>query len=575
MAGVAYLVNMMLTTLLPLPRIALRALMCVVLATTSGVALLAQSRSSGTVSGQVVTADHRPLARARVELATSRSTRLSVLTDTSGRFVFRGVPADRYTVAASLPGYLPATEASKGMVVQVGDGQVVRDIEIHLVRGGVLAGLVTDPAGAPVVSGTVRIMRQLSDHGGFGQGVTTHTDNRGAFRMWGIPAGTYVVSATATSPTDRRSGVDVSETLYPGTTSAADALAITLKAGDEVGGIDFSLTSVPPREGTSAIRGVITGVVYTDAGSPAAGMRVEARKEGRGAESGSSRAAATARTNDRGEFRLWGLLPGPYYLSAAPATSTPVDGVGAAGQDNAAGGFEYVRTFYPGTDSPNRAEPIMLPPEEELNGVSFPLRLMFTTTVKGVVLDRSGTPPASAIINVVEQASDPTKPVKTFRTRSYPSGAFEITGIPAGQYTIDAVADGARPLYVSTPLSVAQTAIPELKLVLNDSGKISGKIRWESDSGRRFNPEAIAISARRFGMTLSGRLSNASIAANGSFAFTDVLPGKYAIRAANIPSGWYLRAVSVEGLEITDGVLDVPSSGTLKEVRVVFGERPQ
>jgi hypothetical protein len=526
------------------------AAVCTLTAATS-VVLIGQSQGSSAVSGQVVLAgEHIPLKRARVVLQTNSGS-LTVLTDANGNFAFSNVPADRYTLAASLPGYLPARDGNNSTQIQIGDSQVVRDIAIELARGAVLAGFVSDRTGAPIINGNVRISRESTAHEGRNHGVVTQTDDRGAFRIWGMPPGTFEVTASAASQANAKS----------------EMRAILLKDGEDFENISISLPlSAAADRATKG--GTISGTIYDDAGNPAAGARVEAL----GPNGVTSLAeGATVRATDRGEYRLWGLPPGQYYLRATPMISTSVNGVGAADQ-SVIGRVAYIQTFYPGTESLNRAEPIALREEEEMTGIGFALRLTSIATIKGVVHDRNGTSVQNAMVTIAERAPSPERPVTSFTTRSNPFGVFELDSVPSGQYTIETFADGAQPKYASDPLVVTGSAIPDLSLVLRDGVTISGRISWDSDSGPRFNPEKTTISVRRVSAALSGRLTNTRVLASGNFTFTGILPGKYLLRASNVPAGWFLRSIKMGNMEVAGSLIEVPSSGLLEDVRLVFAE---
>jgi len=114
--------------------------------------------------------------------------------------------------------------------------------------------------------------------------------------------------------------------------------------------------------------------VYDEAGEPIEGSRIRALRQSYEGNQRQFVQAATAVTNDRGEYRLYGLSPGHYYVSATytPALASEVAGATAA-QPTAGSILEegYAPTYYPGTNDPSRAVPVALGAGEEVRGFDF------------------------------------------------------------------------------------------------------------------------------------------------------------------------------------------------------------
>jgi hypothetical protein len=196
--------------------------------------------------------------------STSLEVTRSTLTGDDGSFLIAGLPAGRYTVSVSKPGMLRMSfgatrPARPGSAVNLVAGQKIADLLIPLTRGGVLTGLVTDAQGRPARGVPMRIQEARLIAGervlsavNVSPGTTgERTDDRGEFRLFGLPPGDYIVSAL---PADEGGGLtraaDGSGTVgyvpvyFPGTTITADAQTVTVKAGEETGGVDMRLQLV-------------------------------------------------------------------------------------------------------------------------------------------------------------------------------------------------------------------------------------------------------------------------------------------------------------------------------------------
>ena len=109
----------------------------------------------------------------------------------------------------------------------------------------------------------------------------------------------------------------------------------------------------------------------------------------------------TAQTNDRGEYRLFWVTPGRYYLSVA-GSMRPIPGVPFSPGTSR----KYPRTFYPSTTDITAAALIDVSAGGELSGVDVGLREEPRFRVRGRVLDSTtGQPPRNVSIRIVQRSS--------------------------------------------------------------------------------------------------------------------------------------------------------------------------
>jgi len=225
--------------------------------------LLAQARdpgrpvdsSGGRIVGRVFAADtNRPVSRAAVRLvrANERADLQTTATDDEGRFVLEDVPAGSYSVFASRPGTFAETAFGQSSpdaparLISVKAGDAVQ-IEIGLLRGAIVSGRILDHAGEPLAlagvglaptEGPPAIPRPTMD-----RSLGTVTDDRGEYRLFGIRAGEYLLSAYAPRVLgDTRQFAPI---YYPGVSDIAAATRIQLSPGQEISGADFTLRLVP------------------------------------------------------------------------------------------------------------------------------------------------------------------------------------------------------------------------------------------------------------------------------------------------------------------------------------------
>jgi hypothetical protein len=249
-------------------------------------------------------------------------------TDESGRFHFTGVSAGRYSVSALAPGYVSPEDTNFGMrgkTLNITEGEKVENVNLEIKRGGVISGKIADLQGRPVIEERVNLSKldsnnQLRGIFYYSQNFDMYqTDDRGLYRIYGLPEGRYLVSVGyAESPgsasiTSRREFYP--RVFYPNATSESEAKIIEVTEGSEAANIDIT---VPDPKLTHDVDG---RVVDAGTGQPVAGVEVViggVTREGRYA---GGYAGSGVRSGPNGELRMFGVLPGKYALLVPPEES--------------------------------------------------------------------------------------------------------------------------------------------------------------------------------------------------------------------------------------------------------------
>ena len=276
------------------------------------------------IRGRVTAADTgAPLARAVVRVFPRPGTGdATAPTDATGRYELL-VPPGTYTVQASKPAYMTLSYGQRraferGTLIEVRAGAGLDDVDFVLPRGAVIAGSVYEPFGEPAVGVDVRILRYEFRDGGWslertgGRFSGTATDDRGMFRVYGLPPGSYYVEASPfTWFTGRREEREYAPTFYPGTTSIEAAQLVDVDVGQEVT-IDFPLTAV--------LTATVTGHVADEYGRPVTGVpSVSLIRDGM---SGARGSRSSGRLEADGRFVIDAVAPGR-YIAYATETGAP------------------------------------------------------------------------------------------------------------------------------------------------------------------------------------------------------------------------------------------------------------
>lgn len=306
-----------------------------VCALTTGAVRAGQSGSGpATIRGRVLaTRTGEPVRGATVEaISVGRDTSVALrsTTDAQGRFALLEVPPGRYRVSASRTGFATRQIGQRGPFesvdpIAVGAGQSI-DADFALTRAGAIAGRIFDAEGNPISDVRVQALRLQVVQGRrrlVPVGDERSTDDLGVYRVFGLPAGDYVVGATIAPETMTVTSAGSTSifvegalvlsagpgytsayppTYYPGTSLPADAHRINLVAAEDENNVNFSL--IPSRLSR------VAGTVRDQRGEP-----IQARIELQPELEGMRRSTHTTMTAPDGSFEVNGVSPGTYHLN--------------------------------------------------------------------------------------------------------------------------------------------------------------------------------------------------------------------------------------------------------------------
>lgn len=295
-------------------------------------------------------------------------------------------------------------------------------------------------------------------------------------------------------------------------------------------------------------------------------------------------AGRNATTNDLGQYRLYGLPPGEYYVSATLRSFEAMmmdmmSGPGGPTGSNQSSG--YAPTYYPGASTPAEAQRVSVAVGQELASVDIALQPVRLAKITGTAVGTDGKPMAGAMVMLVPSLRETMMfgPGGTSRTNK--DGQFTISSVTPGDYTLQvrsmgtmmtemaggaammfavnaagpggpAPAAQAEPEFASVPVGVSGEDISNLVVVATHGAKASGRVSFEGG----VKPEGasgIRIStppADQEGGPVIG-VGGAAVKENGSFEVTG-LTGFRLFRPAMLPKGWVLKSVQFDGKDVTD-----------------------
>jgi Carboxypeptidase regulatory-like domain len=251
--------------------------------------------------------------------ARDKSQGLRAKTDENGRFMFTGLEAGQYRLTALATGFITPNEntfGSRAKTINISDGENIEDQEIALRRGAVITGCVIHSDGKPLVEQQVEVTR-IDDQGRPMHRYMGVTDDRGIYRLYGLPAGRYLVSVglgqreISMMLTTNRTYYQ--RTFHRDTIEESKAEVVEVSEGFEATGVDIKVGS-PKRT-----YNVLGRVENADTGQPMASVRISLGSLINGGDrigAVKSFGDYTYYTDAQGEFNLQGVLPGKYAIFA-------------------------------------------------------------------------------------------------------------------------------------------------------------------------------------------------------------------------------------------------------------------
>ena len=406
------------------------------------------------------------------------------------------------------------------------------------------------------------------------------TDDEGRFELTELPEGRYSLTAGKTGFI----------TLSYGQRRPLQAgIAIQLADGQQLTGIDFGL----PRGS------VIAGHIYDESGDPLPGASVRVMRYEYAQGNRQLVPAGTAQTDDLGGYRVWGLNPGDYYVSAVtpsfgggrgsgglPGGPPPGRGGGpgggrgllASGSAPASSNPEqvgYAPTFYPGVPSVNEARAVTVGLSVEVPSVDFSVLLVRTSRVAGHVTNPDGTPTTAGNVMLMPESSGNAGRNGTFASRIEWDGAFSMAGVAPGRYLLRARSDDTvEPQFALQPVTIGESDLPDLTVILSAAASISGTIVFQSTQGQQLpDPGAVRVSAPLVDQINLGPNPTARVERTGTFKLGGIQAGTHLLRAQGNPRGWTLKSVTSNGRDIIDTPIELRSGQSLAGVTLVFTDR--
>jgi hypothetical protein len=463
-------------------------------------------------------------------------------TAADGKFSFKNLRAGSYRIAATVNGFVRTeygqrSPNAQGRPVFLSEGQTFKDAALRMTPTGTISGRVFDQNGQPATDAPVQLVR--AGYNGLSriyQSVAQGSvDDRGDYRMYGVPPGRYYLLAGNLPGPTRLAGGGInlptataqrySVVYYPSATDIDQASAIEVKPGGETA-FDFRLQRLGPGY---RVKGRI--IDATGTGLPAnTNVSVGYRTIGGGGGSFSN-----GRNFDpaAGTFELQNIPPGDYTLQVQIPETNPIPILGGATAQIDVLARQAAQAARPAGTAPIRVV------DRDIEGVVITVSTGVTVSGR-LILEGQ---PLSAIPNIqqmvlgFQSVAGPGVGPNPASTPVAADGTFQVVGLREGEYRVTPLRflNIASGLYLksiryggddvlSKPLKFSGAGSGEFEVVLRSGpGQIAGNVT-DARAQAAAGVQVFAIPADR------GRIydyKQATTDESGRFSLTGITPGDY------------------------------------------------
>jgi hypothetical protein len=376
------------------------------------------------------------------------------------------------------------------------------------------------------------------------------TDAQGRYELRDLPAGRWQLSAS-------KAGFVTLQ--YGQRRPFESGRPIELGEGETMPRADFAL----PRGAA------ITGRVMDEFGDPVAGARVVVMRYQ--SFQGTRRLVPTGfgdETDDTGAYRLYGVAPGDYYVSATLRAQGFM-----ADSDDTTG---YAPTYYPGTGNVAEAQRVTVGLGQEITNITFALLPTKTVRITGTVIDSRGERLSNGFV-MLHESVEAAGPGVMFMSRSggrvRPDGSFTISNVSPGSYSLIVNAGGGPDSEgASVPVTVGNEDLSGLNLVTGRGASLSGRLVAAQGSTGQLPLTGLQIFAQPLRFEPMMGFAPGRVEADGTFRVTG-LRGRRLFRVNGLPPTWVLHSVRLNGQDITDTGAEFKGQGSEEGLEILVTDR--
>jgi hypothetical protein len=417
----------------------------------------------------------------------------------------------------------------------------------------VISGMVVRKDDSAPLKGAIVELLQTEDRE---HTIAAKTAVDGRFELKNVPAGQYHLTVS-------RNGYFRVE--YGQKKPTDPGATFNLRPGQKVSDLLFKLGRA----------GVITGHVYDEDGEPMPHAQVIATRMVYENGRKELRPQTNSESNDLGEFRLYDLSPGRYYISAENPHWTHVVGEREfSGSDKSSGDKGYAKMYYPSATDPGRASLIVVKEGEEIPSIDFLMKEVSVYRIRGKLV--SQIPKVNVRQSWVQLLPrNEANPWMYFGSQATtrPNGSFEIPEVFPGEYTVIArLFDEGKSYSTQQDVDVTVSDVDGLVVTIGPGVSISGRVLWDGTPGLLEDQQSSVLLNSASAKFWYGYGAHSRVEENSQFTLKEVPEGLFTVNVMGISKDCYIKEVRYGDSKLPDTELRV-SNGAAGYLELTISSR--
>ena len=405
-----------------------------------------------------------------------------------------------------------------------------------------IAGRVTTADGRPLPCVEVAALR------GGGPVAAGLTDANGSYVLERLAAGAYAIEF-------KRAGFVVMQ--WGQSDSGPPGRQLTIRERERVNRIDIKLPK----------GGAVTGSVVDEFGEPVEDVIVRALHVLDQGDRAMAINAGTVQTDDRGRYRVFGLLPGRYIVGSTASTEGPDPRIGTG----------YAPAYYPGTVEIASAVAVDVQGDAERQWVDFARVPTRVATISGTAVNSRSERVTDRVMLVASQRSGAVIAETQGADVKGADGVFTIPNVPPGDYVLQTTSKRGDepPEFAMQYVTVFENDPLPVRIQTRAGVGLQGRLIEEGVpqvDPRAFTLEAVPVDWDQ--TSLLAPVPRITPDAEGLLALSGITgPRRFVLTSSR--SDWYLKSVRIRGGDVTDDVMGFPLGGFtfIRDLEVVVSNK--
>lgn len=268
-------------------------------------------------------------------------------------------------------------------------------------------------------------------------------------------------------------------------------------------------------------------------------------------------------TNDLGQYRIFGVEPGRYYVSASFQDAGAALGLRLKPTPDGVVTEDYAVVYYPGVSDVESATVVRLRGGKAASNIDMRIGMARSFAVSGVV---AGLPPDSPSPEIFLQPSDPASlgPVRIYVP---PSGTnqFRFKSVPPGSYALTASVNLRGQIFSARQEISVTSVMSGVALDLQSPFSLVGVIAGESGAKLPTNLKV------RLHASSNPRQADLKLEQDGRFQVPGIGPDDYSISVTDETGKMFVRSLFLNDRQIQSGSVTIP--GPDYQLRLVVSEK--